>query len=234
MPRGRGRPRGSRNKKKSQKLAMIPVYPRLTKGRSNYTVHSFKRTSTIYPFTISNMNQSSVYPENSQYAYIISMGFTIGSLPSSTELTNLYDQYKIVGVKVKLIPVYNSASPTDVSPGTNPKVAVIPYISTVVDYDGVSANTLSGFNQYSNLKTRLFDKPVSVYIPYPGFKDNDTTTSAAIVNRGKWIDTSKTAVNHNGLGICLTYPYDPSTAGTAMPVLIQPVVTYYLKMKNVR
>lgn len=209
---------------------------KLVKGMtSNYLVHSFKRTSTIYPFTVTNMNQSSVYPENSQYPYLINMGFTLGSLPNYTEFANLYDQYKIIGVKVKLIPVYNSASPTDnVTVGAQPKAAVIPYISTVIDYDGVSANTLSGINQYANLKTTLFDKPVTRYIPYPGFKDNDTSTAANAVMRNQWIDTAKTAVNHNGLGICLTYPYDPSATGSVVPVLIQPVVTYYLKMKNTR
>lgn len=205
----------------------------LVSAKSNYITHSFKRTVSLSPI---QFNDSTTIPENGGFTQYQNFGFTLASLPQFTEFTALYDQYKIVGVKVKLMPVFNSYDPTSVvTVGAVPKTAACPYITTVVDFDGVTATAQSGYNQYSNAKTRLFDKPVTVYIPYPGIKDNDTVTSANVVMRGKWIDTTKFAVNHNGLGVSLTYPFDyRASTGSILPVTVQPVVTYYLKMKNVR
>lgn len=87
--------------------------------------------------------------------------FKLSILPAYTEITALFDQYRITGVKMTFIYAQNSANVTDVNATYG---SVLPIIGIVNDYDDNNALTgISEYEQYSTYKERRLDKPFSVF-----------------------------------------------------------------------
>lgn len=133
----------------------------------------------------------------------------------------LYDQYKIGGVKIQLIPKSNSYDGTTVG-------SLMPQVISCIDYDSIPpTDTLANVMQYQNVKMTSSNRTHSRYLK-PRFVNlvDNTTTPGYQTNRG-WIDCANATVDHNGVKIIV-----PKTPGQNLSYDL--IVTYYLKFKNVR
>jgi hypothetical protein len=117
--------------------------------------------------------------------------FTLGALPDSTEFTALFDQYRIMQVRMEFTPLFVDTS------------ATVPYppIYTVIDYD--DSNTITGLqaNEYDSVMfsptgtyfERTFNPRIAV-AAYSG-----AFTSFMQPKAGTWVDCASPGVIHYGL-----------------------------------
>lgn len=142
-----------------------------------------------------------------------SLQFTLDGTVGYTELTALFDSYKIDHVEVEFVPMFNMQAITLV--GTV-KVAEL---YTAIDYDDNSAaaslgamveyrtNRIAAWNQKF---TRSFS-PRAAQAVYGG----GAFTSYAMVPKSTWIDMASPSVAHYGLKYGITY------ANTAQTTALQ-------------
>jgi len=146
------------------------------------------------------LKRNKVYTFNRGYPYatvsaptvgdlIMAMNFTLGALPSSTDFTSLFDQYRIAQVTVRFIPL------AGVGTGSNPLVTVIDYddstvpgaVSDLFQYDSVQ------FTQPGSTLERTL-KPRVAIAAYSG-----AFTSFATADPDLWIDVASPNVQYYGL-----------------------------------
>lgn len=147
--------------------------------------------------------------------------FTLNQLPNYTEFTQLYDQYKIKGVKVKLVPRYNVA---DIN------AQAISQLLTVLDYDdSTSPTAVSDLLQYQNMKMTMTNKIHQRYLA-PRSNRNVAQPGPASPPAAspvkQWIDCGFPTVLHHGIKYAVT-------AGS-IDIKYDLYCTYYVAFKNVR
>lgn len=178
-------------------------------------VHYFKRAQ-FAPSVITVSGGTSFFSASS---------FELQNVPNATEFSNLYDQYKITGIKYSIMPRGNSA---DV--GTSATQGNMGRIFSVLDYD--DSNAPSGFNemtQYQNLKVTPNTVTHTRFLK-PRFNMDVLSGSVGLTAnapRTGWIDCASTDVKHRGVKIGIQAP---TTATYTYDLMI----TYYLAFKNVR
>lgn len=121
------------------------------------------------------------------------MNFRLANLTQSSDFTALYDQYKIKGVAIKIIPLSDSSTAN--SSGFLPTL----YWRRDDDDSAFPPNEDS-MRQAQDVKTMRLASPKSIYIAYPksGVDVNGTVPGYnAVANR--WINCEDTTVFHNGL-----------------------------------
>ncbi len=125
--------------------------------------------------------------------YLNAMNFTLSALPSSTEFTALFDQYRIVQVTVRFLPLAGVGS------GSSPLI-------TAIDYDDSSTPVaVTDLLQYdSHVMTqpgvtleRTFTPRVSTAV-YSG-----TFTSFASAPNSLWIDVASPNTQYYGLKLAV-------------------------------
>lgn len=150
------------------------------------------------------------------------IGFKLSDLPNVADITNLFDYYKFIGVKIKFIYSHNSSEAGSV--GFN-----LPNLLYTYDYD--DANLPASENELlerNTTKIKRLDRPITMYIK-PKINNeiyNNGITTAYALAKGSnpYIDSSNSGVNHFGLkyGIAL----NASQAGNGV---LKVYATYYLK-----
>lgn len=122
--------------------------------------------------------------------------------PSSTELSNLFDQYRMVGVTVRIDWDYNSYP---VSSGT----AVAPLLYYVADYDDSGSSSVTDLLQYPGVQTHSFlengYRPLIVQIKPKPLRDIASTgllTAYGPMTTAPWIRTADMTTPHYGLKFC--------------------------------
>lgn len=149
-------------------------------------------------------------------------------VPNYTEFTNLFDQYRINGIKIQLIPRGNSSDigTSSASPPTGQSVGVF----SIIDYDDI--NVLTSFTQavqYQNLKMTRSHQIHSRYFK-PRIANSVYNGAAGVVNAGSvrgWIDCDNPSVPH--MGVKMVLQQSPNLAQT-----FDLKIDYYLAFKNVR
>jgi hypothetical protein len=129
------------------------------------------------------------------------VAFTLGALPSSSELTTLFDQYRISWVELDIIPEWNMAY-TAFSSGNGTMGG---WFHSAVDYDDNAAPTASQVGitqlaQYPSYKClpitshmRLAFKPRVALAAYAA-----SAFSSYASATDQWIDCASAAVEHYG------------------------------------
>lgn len=151
--------------------------------------------------------------------------FNLSNLPNYTELTNLYDQYKIKSVLFQLIPSVTSAD-------TNPQASVVnmPSIHSVIDpTDGSPLTTLNDYLQYATYKR---SNPLRVHkrLIYPKSQQSEMQSGGTIVIANpvsKWIRSENPNIDHQGLKLMIP-------AGVASSCTYQVFVTMYVLCKQIK
>lgn len=157
-----------------------------------------------------------------------SLVFRLGDLPNSNELTQLYDQFSIKGVKVHIMPKFDTAM--QAGTGTNPTAQnQMQRVFSVLDYDDNNAPTaLSEMMQYENLKTtkgiqdhKRYFVPKVLSSAYGGLASTNYMPKAK-----QWLDCNTPSTPHYGMKI----GFSAANLGLNYDLKID----YYVAFKNVR
>lgn len=131
--------------------------------------------------------------------------FSLDQLPNFTEFTNLFDQYRINKVVLKLIPQFNQSTynvghpsstiPSGLPAGRNPRL----FIANDYDDDTVPANA-DVLRQYANVKVYpvMNNKTIThIITPATQMQAYETLASTGYVPKFKqWINCSDNNVPH--------------------------------------
>lgn len=148
------------------------------------------------------LNSGSAGTSNITY-YSYSYYFTLSSLPGYSEVTNLFDQYKIRSIQLRFIPFQNGsiADPTS----ANQCLSLLHF--GVIDYDdntifganntGVqSLREYESFREMNMFKNREFRRKIRPHISVPAYQNAMTTAYTNVPSR--WIDCNYSDVEHYG------------------------------------
>lgn len=185
--------------------------PVMRRARKSYKrVVSVKRIAQLSTVSITAVEQHLVYT------------FKLSDLPNYTELTNLYDQYKIKGISLKFIPTKTESSITEGS--INP-------LHSVLDFsDSTALTSIPDYLQYSTYKMSMPIRMMKRFI-YPKQLQYayDSTTAAAIQAdvANNWIRSESPNVQHLGIKVCIP-------GGAANTLSYQVFATYYVLLKQTK
>ena len=125
------------------------------------------------------------------------------AVPSYTEFVNLFDEWKIDYIKIKIMYTSNvvNAGPT------NPvyMTAMLPTVQMAVDTnDDVPPTSSNDLLQYQNLQTRLFDTNGPQYIQFKpkavlATEAGNTLATGYATNYGGWCSTNSAGTDWMGL-----------------------------------
>lgn len=200
-----------------------------SKKTGNYKFHTLYKVpgmKGIHKFKRIQILNLDVYDSNFYESYVMGR---LDQLPAYTDFTNLFDSYRVTGMKAKFLFDKNSAEVhgTDVS---------IPMIGTCTDKDDVAAlTTENAFWQYEDFKYRRLDKPVSVFVKPRIAQSAYAGGIFASYVEGKakqWIDCNSTTVEHYGIRYyihCPGWHLEPHKIG-----ILKIALTLWIECKNVR
>lgn len=164
------------------------------------------------------------------------MSYSLNQLPSVTEFTSLFDEYKICAIKVTFRPSYDSvdSAALSISSTTGPQAyahVCIDPSSTNLPAGIYNSATLNSFLENSGVKSYTTNRPFSVYFK-PKIRDQVQGTGAnAEIRKAKWIRTNETGAVHAGFNMFLQQNnFSTSNARVQLDMF----VTYYMMFKNLR
>lgn len=215
-------------------------------------VHEFTRcaTNNIHLITVGGSQTAGQGGFSNSGIYDMGLSFSLSgvnlyrggtfwarlNLPNVSELTALYDQYRIDWVEVAIGFNINSANSVD---GNN---ANLPYMWVVKDYDDTNVITTADANQYENVECiRLgTDKPWNTFRVKPRCQtsikvSNDTSTYTITPYGGKnnpFIDSINTEVEHYGMKMVYYNPIQPVNTTVYGSMILQ--CKFHITMKNPR
>lgn len=159
----------------------------MKKGR---IIHFFKRTFK-QEVSITNAGFVAIPSETAAPRY---NDFRLDQLPNYTDFTNLYDTYKICGIRRKYVFNRNSSDMGDTTAGHE-----IPMLITVNDSNDTTALTNENEGlEYASFKQNRLDRPTKRY-----FRPFISSISAAVPNnnmvRSRWLSTAEPDYIHCGM-----------------------------------
>lgn len=152
------------------------------------------------------------------YAVPFACQFKLNHILGVSEFTSLYDQYKIMGCRVKMIPLSNVAQVQN--------TASLPTLVTVRDYDDavVPSSTTAGVNeiyQRQDCRERRFGSTVQLGIrPRVAAQVYNSVTTSGYSNvKAPWLDINSPAVPHYGIkGFIRNLNLSATSATTAIRI----------------
>lgn len=163
------------------------------------------------------------------YQFGSSMQFRLENVQTAGDFTQLYDQYKIKGVKVTIVPLSDNS--------TAQSSGFLPTLYWARDYDsaGVAPSNEAELRSRQDCKTMRLTGPRSIYIRSPKCTTDvevqgaGVTLASKIENAG-WIDCADTNVMHNGLKMWFKNVDLRVSPGTITAFRFE--LTYYLQFRN--
>ena len=193
-------------------------------------VHMFKRIVNLGTYTASITSGSvpTITPVSKGFS------FQLSDLPNVSEYTSLFDQYKITGIKLRIVP-RTSMTTQGVVTGTT---AMVGYgqVVTALDFDDaanpIAKDTLleygsAKYTASNKIHTRYFKPKVlnAVWV-------NIASTGYAAV-KAPWIDQANNNLPHYGLKMWIDAP-ENSGGGSNSSISYDGYATYYFMCKNTR
>lgn len=128
------------------------------------------------------------------YQFGAALNFKLDNVQSASDFTNLYDQYRIDKVSVKIIPLSSEA--TAQSSG----YLLVLYWCPDFD-DSIRPTAESDLRQKQGVKTLRLDKPRTITINKPKALVSApiTGTTVSAIQSNGWINCTESLVIHNGL-----------------------------------
>lgn len=153
--------------------------------------------------------------------------FNLSALPNVSEFINLFDRYKIMGVKLRVMFLQNSQ---DVGTLTSVSIPVIHYV-----YDCDDANpptTEAEMLQKNFLKTRRLDQPFNYYIKPKATSEVFASVSSTgySVSKSMWIDMNSPQIPHFGFKAWISNGV--STPITTVLGRFRIYATYYIALRD--
>lgn len=200
-----------------RKIGYLPRRTRISRGmvKINNNIHSFKRT----------VNSANILIDNTGYKYG-ALTFKLSDLSNYTEFVNLYDQYRILGVKVEFRPRVTSAD-------ANPLSTLVQFgdLVTAIDHNDSSApGSQNELYAYKRMKTTNMLKGQTRYIkPSVLIQMYESAISTGYGSKWRqWLDTNDYDVPHYGL----KYAIAPSNSATTVTIGV--ILTFYFQCKDFR
>lgn len=185
--------------------------------RSGQKVFTFKRTKVSY-ISIENTLATAA---NS---------YKLNDLTDYTEFTNLFDEYKISGIKEKFI----FDTTVNLTPAGN-AAAVMPNLYHYLDYnDATPPASIAEMSQDDSLKINRLDKVVTRFFRpkiLMSASDGATNTLAITPKGNPWISTAQPGIIHYGFKYAVDASMETGT-GSMHVGKITRIATYYFKCKS--
>lgn len=183
-------------------------------------VHYFKRRFYIDTITGDNV-QNNVFR---------GYNFTLGLVPNVSDFTNLYDQYKIQGIRLEFRLRRNISN--DSTGAVAADTGVRPLMYTVVDYDtSTTPASVAALREYANCKVWQFDseKPYTRFFKPKVLNEVYRTaiTTATAPMAAPWLSTTFTDAQHFGMQVAIDRLRAPQYSIDVEGVM-------YLAMKNTK
>lgn len=200
-------------------------------GSAKYNLHSYIRWAEPDSTPHTGTQLSPGTTTTSCYGKAFALNVTV----SSPELTALYDQYMIKGVKVMFQLVSNPDASTSINSGASSNHNnFFPKLWYVRDYDNVTEESLESLKQRNNAKcivlnpNRMYSVYVRPAIRNQVFLDGVTTATSPVWNQ--WLDCNNAGVPHYGLKwVIATEGFTPTQTWN-----VRVEYKYYIKFKNAR
>jgi len=156
--------------------------------------------------------------------------FELSDVPNYTQFTQLYDQYRILAVKMEFVPE-NCYGPTASGAGVVTQVSA-PWLTTCIDLDDSSAPTSSIIQSHDTVKMHgvLNGNCVNKYVrwlePQVAISAYQTGGFTGYIPKPKqWIDSNSAGVQHYGLKAWVFAPANSAS------YRVQVIATYYMEFK---
>jgi len=191
------------------------------------------RSKNIYSFK-QNAELANIFPSATSQSTYFSYIFRFSDLPTVSEFTGLFDQYRILGVKITFYPYAVNAFVIS----NTQQTLEIPQLYTVLDYDDATVpTTFTSLDEYKNCKIFQFRRPYSRYfspklLSQSLFTATSGTFGQLSVSPKNWVDMANTNVNYYGLKGALVL-----TNSSVLPnpnAVIRVTATYYFQTKYQR
>jgi len=154
--------------------------------------------------------------------------FKLSDLDSYTEFTNLFDEYRIIAVKLEFKSYFNNQSISDVQDDS----LVIPDFYTVIDHNDASAPaSRAALLDYETLRHSRLTRPHKRYFKVNTLAEMyQSGTEGVVATKWKqWIDTGHPDLPHYGLKY-----FADAIGGANKDFKIQPTYTYYFQCRSVQ
>lgn len=198
----------SKRKYPRRKRVYKRTFKRKTRGRTN-KIYSFKRTF-----------ESAQIVCNASAGVTGAFSLALADVPGASDFTNLFDQYRICGVKINMVPVYDAALSSAIN-----KFAMF----SVIDYNDYNTITMNQALEYQNVKRstsvsghRRYFKP-RIAIQQTDYSNNSFVASY----KPPWISTDDTNIAHG----YMKYVTDTNSGSAAFTWNVY--ITLYLQFRNV-
>lgn len=190
-------------------------------------VHAYKRTAYLGNYTASISALGVATPVAQAFT------FTLSQLPSVTDFSNLYDQYKITGAKLTLTPALSEGIASPLA-GTASALG-FSRVHSVIDYDD-STNPASEDQllEYGSHKSTppfmIHSRYIKPKVLHEIYRSAIATAYAPQANT--YLDMANTDIPHYGIKVWISAPN--TNAGTAQSITYKAYLTLYFSCKNVR
>lgn len=222
-------PRGIRSR--------VYAFKRYTAGLTFGNASLSAGLSQSYPSTnVALFTFSAATP--SAYYYSGANAFALQDIPNYSELTQLYDRYKLNCVVLKMFPFSNDPSTSNTTASSGGLGCLMHSVLDYDDYTQAVANDggIDTLRQYQNYRcTNMAQKRVWKRVIRPKMLVGVNNPAGAIVGnsvtRPRYIDCANTAVPHLGHKYILEF-YSPTAASTTYTIKWE--YTYYFTLRDVR
>lgn len=197
-----------------------PQASKYKKSSSDKTLAMYKQPKNPVRFVKRHVDYFAVVV-NGITGVLAGMNFTLSSVPGYTELTALYDQYKISAVQVCFYPKQTSVT----SLVTLDNVKGNARFLSAIDYnDDTAPGSFDQIREYENCQVTPCIEKHEVYIKEPLFLNNSGQ------NVNGWVSTSNPTTRYYGL----KYGCEPTLASGANTMTYQIECVFYMSFKNVK
>lgn len=150
-------------------------------------------------------------------------------LPNSTELINLYDQYRIKKVHLEFIFSGNNAT-------VNAPTTCLPVLHIVNDYNSLGSANLADYQQYPDMKTLQLGVGKRIRHSFVPRVRADVMTdggilSSSALNTTGWLDTSSSTIQHLG---CKFYVNPMGLTSNTDIGTMMVLVSYDIELRQVK
>lgn len=197
----------------------------------------------LYDLTGNNTEPFQNFVHTNDGGVVGRINVMLNQLPSYTEFTNLFRQYKISGIKITFYPAANCTIAGGTRDESGPNTGNGVMIRVMKNYTGVamqSGNTISEWSQVMAKKQWILNqgRPTSIYCPLNILLDARAgiamDTNEQVISRPKFVSTNDPNVIHSGLNVRFDSLNGESLNDSvrAWPEF-RIVAKYYLKLKGV-
>lgn len=161
------------------------------------------------------------------YQFPVSMQFQLNKAIDNNDFTQLYDRYRIDGVKIKITPLQNVST----AGGTG----LLPMVCYTQDFDDSAlAGSYEDVARKGYAKTKTLSRPVSIFIrpkvSQEIYSGNLVAPGYSVV-KPMWLDCNSNTIPHYGLKMWFRNTQLPANATGALQCFRFETI-YYLSLKD--